>query len=147
MTLLPDEQTAVFAELASYTPDSTWRVHTTLHCGTRYHARITDGAVYLRDTCACRWLIDLIVVAQHATEIREQDFQVWRLLRLAGGRAEIWATDGEESDRQTTIYRQVIEMCPFPLEEIAIYATREIPDDEEVLVIQLPNELAWRTPR
>lgn len=77
----------------------------------------TEGVKFIADSCEAYWLLDIINSIQHLPKIRQEAFQVFKLIVHPDKSAVLDVTDGNKH----IIYRQVIEYTDFPLEEITLW--------------------------
>ena len=93
---------------------------------------LTEGTNWLADEVGAFWLMDLIASHQH--EIKDQDFQVWKMTKdKQGDGALVVADDGNGNEIAT----QKLEFTDFPLEEITLWAER---NEFGGFTIMLPGE-------
>jgi len=84
---------------------------------------MTEGVVFLAQAAGAHWLTDAIASYIHDARVREEEFQVWRLVVDANTRTGvITMTDG---DRHDAIVTQVLDYIDFPLPEITVWLVRE----------------------
>lgn len=96
---------------------------------------LTDGTKYVADQAGAYWLMDIISSMQLEPKVRNEGFQVWKLLldddsktRSNMSSAVVTCEDGNGNE----VYRQVIDSTNFPLDEIKFYLVDN--------VIMLPSE-------
>lgn len=79
----------------------------------------TDGVKFLAENTDCFWLLDIIASYQPEKKFRDEEFQVWRLVRFADDphKATVFADDGNDN----TLGTQILEYTDFPLSEIKLY--------------------------
>jgi hypothetical protein len=80
---------------------------------------ITEGVKHLADTAGAYWLIDLIASWQVDPSVREQEFQVWKLVVEEDESAVVTCEDGNDDE----ISSQKIQWTDFPLREITLWFT------------------------
>jgi len=88
----------------------------------------TDGVRFLVNNTESHWLIDLITSYQAIKEIRQLDFQVYKLIVNKDKTAQIEVSDGNYN----VIRTEEISYTDFPLDEITLWYTGG--------VIVLPSE-------
>lgn len=78
----------------------------------------TDGVNWMAGRAEAFWLLDAVFSHQCNPLVRQEPFQVWRLVVLPSRQAELTMTDGNS---KTPIIRQAIEFTDFPLSEIELW--------------------------
>ena len=76
----------------------------------------TDGIKYLADSCQCYWLIDIVASWQFDSIVKDNDFQVYKLIVNENHSAVVRIEDGNDK----LIQLQMIEFTDFPLDCIRI---------------------------
>lgn len=77
---------------------------------------LTDGALYVAESCGAFWLLDIICSVQTISKVRQEEFQVFDLNVKDGG-ATLTVTDGNDG----VIYTQNISFTDFPLPSITLW--------------------------
>lgn len=85
-----------------------------------HQLKLTDGCHYLRETCKCYWLFDII--ASYHGQLKEAAFQVWHLKKKKGHVFTISCTDGNNNE----LASQDIPFSDFPLESIKIWVVNSV---------------------
>lgn len=120
----------ILSELAQFRGTENYYVHKMFGFGQIY---LTEGVAYLRQSCSCFWLMDLILSVQRMQPtLAGQEFQVWELKKLDDESWVITCTDGDGNEDENLLYKQIIPFSSFPLDSIVIWK------DGEVLL--LPSE-------
>jgi hypothetical protein len=89
----------------------------------------TEGVLYVAETAGAFWLVDEIATAQLARPVRDQEFQVWRLVvNQLKSSAVLTCDDGNGN----VVYTKQIEYTDFPAAEVQMYFTNN--------TILLPSE-------
>ena len=88
----------------------------------------TDGIKYLADSCQCYWLIDIVASWQFDSIVKDNDFQVYKLIVNENHSAVVRIEDGNDN----LIQLQMIEFTDFPLDSITLWFTNG--------VLYLPSE-------
>ena len=78
---------------------------------------LTDGVKYLAESAQCFWLINVILSHQIYKNVRNEEFQVWRLKKLENGEFIVVADDGNKNE----ITRQEIGDSDFPLDNVDLW--------------------------
>ena len=60
---------------------------------------ITDGAKALADEFECYWFLDII--ASYQPQLKEEEFQVWTLMKMEDNSAVVSCTDGNDGILRT----------------------------------------------
>ena len=90
--------------------------------GTEHHYRhwtgmlYTDGVKFLADKAKAYWLLDIVASYQHQKKVRNEEFQVWKLVKT-GSEAIVILEDGNDN----RILSQKIEYTDFPLESVSLW--------------------------
>ena len=77
----------------------------------------TDGINYLIEKGNCYWFIDVIASHQTTKEVREEQFQAWKLIKNEKGGGVITVDDGNDN----IIATQELEYVDFPFDEYIVY--------------------------
>lgn len=78
---------------------------------------LTDGALYLAETCGAFWLIDIINSYQGEAKIKAEPFQTWTLIRINNNAFGVLADDGNGNE----IAIQEISFSDFPLDKAVLW--------------------------
>ena len=78
----------------------------------------TEGVIFLAENADCFWLLDLIASHQLEPKVKREEFQVWKLTGIPGGKATVVCEDGNDNE----VARQELEYSTFPLPEMVIWA-------------------------
>jgi hypothetical protein len=98
---------------------------------------LTDGAKFLAENAGAFWLMDIIGSWQMDKNVKQEEFQVWRLWRTDVGGCVVTCDDGNDN----IVALQRVEYTDFPLSEMKLYAAAgALEDGTPVLVIMLPSE-------
>ena len=81
----------------------------------------TDGVKHLASHAECYWLIESIFSYQSIPEIKQQDFQVWKLVKKNDS-AVLSVEDGNNN----VIRLFKIAFTDFPLEEYTLWLTNNV---------------------
>lgn len=107
----------ILAQLAMFTGTENYYEHKTFGYG---FIHLTDGIFFLRESCKCYWLIDIILSAQ--TTLREEEFQEWNIVKTPSGTWLITCTDGNES----LLFSQNLEFSDFPIDSAVIWNVKNV---------------------
>jgi hypothetical protein len=91
-----------------------------------YGLIISEGAKAMADQFQCYWFLD--IVASYYPELKKEEFQVWKLKKLADGSAVVQCTDGNDN----LLKVQEIPYTDFKADEATLWV--------EGNVILLPSE-------
>jgi hypothetical protein len=89
---------------------------------------LTDGVKAIADEEKCYWFLDAIASYQLEEKFKNQEFQVWKIERIAGTKFKLSATDGNNN----VLVTQDIEYSDFFFQECTIW--------KEEKVLLLPSE-------
>lgn len=95
-------------ELRQFTGTEKWYKHIT---GNLY----TDGVKYLAEEYCCYWFIDAVMFSGRI--IQNQEFQVWKLIRVINDEFRLLCEDGNYNN----LYTQDILFSDFPGDEVMLY--------------------------
>lgn len=84
--------------------------------------KFTDGVKYLADECQCYWLLDIVASYQFDINVKNEDFQVFKLKVNEDHSALVEISDGNHNILMT----QEIEYTDFPLQEIELWCIDKI---------------------
>jgi hypothetical protein len=113
----------ILSELAQFRGTENYFVHRMFGVGQIY---LTEGVAYLRQSCSCLWLMDIILSAQRMQPtLAGQEFQVWELKKLNGESWVITCTDGYGDEDENLLYMQNTPFSTFPLHSIVIWKDSE----------------------
>jgi hypothetical protein len=85
--------------------------------------KITDGVKAMAELCNAFWLIDAVVSWQNKKKVRDEPFQVWKLILDTDKDSDSAVLIGEDGNDKR-IARQEIEYTDFPFPEgITLYFT------------------------
>jgi hypothetical protein len=82
----------------------------------------TDGVKFLVDECHCYWLIDAVASWQLDKRVRQEEFQVFKLIVNDDKTATLNIEDGNNN----LVATQAIEFTDFPLDEITIWFENKV---------------------
>lgn len=82
--------------------------------------KLTDGCHYLRETCKCYWLFDII--ASYHGQLKNEEFQSWCLKRTQDTSFKISCSDGNNNE----LASQDIPFSDFPLDTITIWVVNGV---------------------
>lgn len=78
---------------------------------------LTDGCEYVRNAAESNWLFDAIISYQLSRYVRQQFFQVWRLLQQ---KDETWKLICEDGNKKVLVEQNIV-FSDFPIPEITIW--------------------------
>lgn len=84
--------------------------------------KFTDGVKYLAESCECYWLIDIVASYQYEPKVKDEEFQVFKLIVNSDKSALVEITDGNYNILMT----QEIAFTDFPLPEIEIWCINRV---------------------
>jgi hypothetical protein len=85
--------------------------------------KITDGVKTMAELCGAFWLVTAVASWQNKERVRQEPFQVWKLVLSPQGDSCAAVLIGEDGN-DNEIARQEIEYTDFPLPEgITLYFT------------------------
>lgn len=103
-------------DLAQFTGTTQWFYHP-LFPSFRY----TDGVKYLAQKAECYWLLEYIFSNQMLTEIKAQEFQVWKIVVIDDS-ATITVKDGNKN----LVKEFKIPYTTFPFAEFDLWFTDNV---------------------
>ena len=98
---------------------------------------LTDGAKYLADKAGviggtAYWLIDIIASYQREKPVKDESFQVWKLM-VKESVGKVTCENGNGS----VLVTQEVPFVDFALDEVTLYITS---DEFNGIVVMLPSE-------
>lgn len=90
--------------------------------------KLTDGAKQVAEDYQCYWFLDIIVSWQTNAQVRNEEFQVWKLSRNQRGSFEVRCEDGNNN----LLIGQKITYSDFKDDDLTIWLQHK--------VIFLPSE-------
>jgi hypothetical protein len=101
------------------------------------HLVFTEGVDYVRKNAGAFWLIDDIAIANaHESQLKNEEFQSWTLVKHANNVASLMATDGNNN----ILYAKKIDYTDFPLDEIKFYVVSTEDFGVGNKMLMLPSE-------
>ena len=82
-----------------------------------YGIILTEGCAYVREAAEANWLFDAIISYQLSKFVRQQFFQVWRLVQQKDNTWKLRCEDGNKK----VLVEQNIMYSDFPIDEITIW--------------------------
>ena len=104
-------------ELAQFTGTTQWFYHPMFP-----FFRYTDGVRYLAQKAECYWLLEYIFSNQMLSEIKVQEFQVWKIVVNEDDSATIKVEDGNDN----LVKEFKIPFTTFPLKEFDLWFTNNV---------------------
>jgi hypothetical protein len=96
--------------------------------GTEYYYRhpfgikFTDGVKYLSDSAESYWLLDIVASYQFDPKVKDEEFQVFKLIVKNDKSALVEISDGNKNILAT----QEIDYTDFPLDEIELWCINRV---------------------
>jgi hypothetical protein len=85
---------------------------------------ISDACKFLLDNCDSSFLFDLILKNQELRILRDEPFQIWRLLQLSKDMS--WILSCSSSSVKKPLFIHSIPFTSFPLQEITIWVIQKV---------------------
>lgn len=121
------DKNEILAELPNFIgTDHYYEYNPQLHKGI-----LTDGTMYVAQTCGAFWLFDKIFAKQLDAKLQMNPFQSWKLKRQRANVFTLICTDGNGNK----LAHSEIRFSDFPLDEIEIWVEKGERD-----VALLPSE-------
>ena len=86
--------------------------------------QISDACKFLLDNCDSSFLFDLILKNQELRILRDEPFQIWRLLQLSKDMS--WILSCSSSSVKKPLFIHSIPFTSFPLQEITIWVIQKV---------------------